>query len=861
MAEKLGNGLGVDVLLLIVLALAGMPVNAAPTAPPSAAPAQATIASDRADTVERDPLETRALLEPELVLHDVVPAIRNARIANDHRRLALLYLAQANACRVVADWNCQREAGIQARAAAQLAEAPQLEARGLIAEGRARIAMQDYTRGERLLGEAEVKLKAAPHPELLADVYLAYSSMSYSLGKHALAEQYAQRGLALLGEGEGLTIQARLQRNLARALSQTGRIDEASKALAEATRLAERLSDPKLGAELYLEAARLARIAGDLPTQRLNGQRILTLAERLKNSQLAGLGHEVLGLAAADAGDEGVALRELQAAQRSFRSLDLVSDELRVLRELVGFLLREHPSSPDLPPLFERFLKLDSTLVQLERAQAADDFDARLKYAERENEVQRLQAESTLERERAKALAESNRLSRTLMALGILTLGVLAVFFVVQRRSNRRLRGVLARLGDSELEYRTLAENSSDLVVRMQFDGRRLYVSPSTRELLGFEPSELMQPRWELVHPDDRERLRQAIEQLGRDGGSITVVYRAQHRHGHYVWIEALARRVAGPDGQPEILYTGRDVSTRVRAEQALAAIQARLRAVTDNIPAMIAHVDTQERYTFANGHSGRILSTDPDSVLGRTVREVRGEAIYSEIKSRIATALRGERVTFEGQAEVKGQIYHYQTSYVPDVAADGKVQGFFSFIFDITQLKNAERELERQARIDDLTAVANRRYFDERLVSGIARGRRAGTPIALLYLDIDHFKAINDGRGHAAGDQVLREFARRLKSSVRETDLVARIGGDEFVVLVEGAESSAGVQALAAKLVHAIEAPFELPGGPLRVGTSVGVGYSRRSANADRLLAAADQALYQAKDAGRSTWRAVEID
>ena len=818
MAGTGGARRGFGAPLLIALALAAAPAFGAPGAPKAQAQAQDV----RADTVERDPLETRALLEPEAVLRDIGPAIRNARIAGDNRRLALLYLAQANACRVVADWNCQREAGLQARAEARLAGAPQLEARGLIAESRARIAMQDYTRGERLLGEAEVLLKAAPQPELLADVFLAYSSMSYSLGKHALAEQYARRGLALLAEGEGLTIQARLQRNLARALSQAGRIDEAAAALAEATRL----------------------------------------AERLKNSQLAGLGHEVLGLAAADAGDGDTALRELRAAQQSFRSLELVSDELRVLRELVGFLLRERPASPELPPLFERFLVLDNTLAQNERAQAADDFDARLKYAERENELLRLQAETTLAREREQALAQSNRFSRTLMALGILTLGVLAAFFVVQRRSNKRLRGVLARLGESELQYRTLADNSSDLVVRMMLDGRRRYVSPSTRELLGFEPEELMQPRWELVHPDDRERLRQALDALARDGGSAMVVYRAQHRHGHYVWIEALVRRVTGPEGAPEILFTGRDVSTRVRAEHALAAIQSRLRAVTDNIPAMIAHIDTQERYTFANGHSGRILSTDPEAVIGRTVREVRGEAIYSEIKGHIAAALRGERVTFEGQAQVGGQTYHYQTSYVPDLSPDGKVQGFFSFIFDITQLKTAERELERQARIDGLTGVANRRYFDERLASGVARGRRVGAPIALLYLDVDRFKAINDGHGHAAGDLVLKEFARRLKSNVREGDLVARIGGDEFVVLVEGAESLAGVQALAAKLLQAIAVPFELADGVmLAVAGSIGLAYSRRSVNADRLLAAADQALYQAKDAGRATWRAVEID
>ncbi|HEX5693495.1 MAG TPA: hypothetical protein VFY00_02620, partial [Arenimonas sp.] len=253
--------------LLTALLLCPLPAIAAIGGP---VPAGSTAPVDLADTVERDPLELRALLEPEAVLRELVPAIRDARIAGDHRRLSLLFLAQANACRVVADWNCQREAGIEARKEARTAQAPHLEVRGLIAEGRARMAMQDYTRGERLLGEAEVLLKDMPQAELLADIYLAYSSMSYSLGKHDLAAQYAERGLALLREGEGLTVHARLQRNLARALAQTGRIAEAGRALETATRLAERLADPKLGAELYLEAARLARIAGDGPTQRLN---------------------------------------------------------------------------------------------------------------------------------------------------------------------------------------------------------------------------------------------------------------------------------------------------------------------------------------------------------------------------------------------------------------------------------------------------------------------------------------------------------------------------------------------------------------------------------------------------------------
>ncbi|KFN50453.1 diguanylate cyclase domain-containing protein [Arenimonas composti] len=827
--------------------------------PPPADPALA-------DTVERDPLELRALSEPEAVLAEVGTELRNAQIAGDQRRVALLYLAKQNACRVVADWDCQREAGELAAAAAAAAGDAQLQARGLIAESRARMAMRDFARSDRLLAEAERLLKESPHSELLADVMLAYSSMSYALGRHALSAQYAERGLGLLGPGEGLAMQSRLQRNRARALARLGRAIEAGRALDLATQFAERLDDPKLVAELYLEASRLARHAGDVSAQRVYGQRILTLANQLRNAQLSGLGHEVMGLAAADNREFALALRELKQAQLELRGIGLDSDELRVLRETVQLLLRTDPGSPELAPLFERYLVLDAAEAEAERTQAADEFDARLRYAERETELLRLKTEGELAAERERGLAQTNRLSRIVILLGFAILVALAGFFVTLRRSNRRLRELLAQLGERELQYRTLAENASDLVVRLRLTGERVYVSPSVRELLGHSPADLPSDLRDLAHPDDRERLNATIGQLTRDGGPLTVRYRMRHRAGHHVWLEALARRVNGPAGEPEIVYAARDISARMRVERELETAQAQLRAVADNIPAMIAHIDSQQRYTFVNGYGATIFAREGDAI-GRTVRDIRGEALYSELEPHIEAVLRGERVSFEGQAEVGGRTYDFQTNYVPDFADDGSVRGFFAFTFDISRLKEAERELERQARIDGLTGLANRRHFDERLAAASARSRRSGAPLALLYLDVDHFKQINDGHGHAAGDAVLREFARRLRTNVREGDLVARIGGDEFVVLVEGPDGLAAVEAMAAKLLPALTAPMVVAAGESRgvitlpVGTSIGIGYSRGGAGGVQLLAAADRALYAAKQAGRNGSRHVAID
>lgn len=843
---------GMNPAWLLCLVLAAVPAAAAP-----AIPAPPAVATPVAAPIERDPLELRGLLEPEAVLREVVPALRDAQLADDAHRVALLQLARANACRVLADWECQREAGAAAQQAARTAGAVHLQVRGLINEGRARAAMQDFTRGERLFGDAELLLRDAPQAELLADVYLAYSSMSNSLGKHQLAAEYADRGLALLGPEEGLVIRARLFRNKARSLAFLGQLDAAAAALVEARRLAERLDDPKLQAELYLESARIARVAGDIPAQREHGQRVLELAGRLRNSQLSGLGHEVLGLAAADAGQPVEAERAMEAALASFRRLELSADELRVLRELIGILLRHDRNHSSLPEHFQRILVLDAQLEQLERAQAADDFDARLAYAAREGEVARLKMEGDLAQERETSLARANRLNQVLLLMGLAVLGVLAAFYLLQRRSNRRLQAVMATLAARELQYRTLAENASDLVVRMRPDGARTYVSPSVTDLLGYSPEEFIGPRWDLMHPDDVPAVREAIDRILVGGGPITVTYRIRHKRGHLVWLEALGRRVAGEGGQVEIVYSGRDVSARIQTEHALSSARARLHAVSENIPAVLLHVDSTEHVTFSNSHADRLLGGG-EPLVGRHLREACG-VHYAVIAPHAARALAGEPVRFEGDADLGGRQGDHQANFVPELGADGQVRGFYAFIFDITRIKEAERAMERLARHDGLTGLYNRMAFDERLPPALARARRAGAPVALLYLDLDRFKAVNDTLGHAAGDEVLREFARRLRACVREGDLVARLGGDEFAVLVEGAGPLASAEAIAGKLLREMARPFALAGGPREVAASIGIGYAAQDAGPEALMAAADRALYAAKSGGRATWRVIE--
>lgn len=299
------------------------------------------------------------------------------------------------------------------------------------------------------------------------------------------------------------------------------------------------------------------------------------------------------------------------------------------------------------------------------------------------------------------------------------------------------------------------------------------------------------------------------------------------------------------------------DVTERRRTEDALASSEQRLRDIADNMPVLISYIDREQRLQYVNETFRRWLGTNPQEAIGRPLVEVLGAAAMQERIRHLERALRGETVSFDAELQHGGTQRELHITYLPDVAGDGTVCGVYALCSDITPMKQAQRRLDRLARADALTGLPNRREFDERLAAAMARCRRAVRPMALLFLDVDKFKAVNDRLGHAAGDEVLRFFARQLCGAVRETDTVARLAGDEFVVILEGLQGVDEAPAVAQKLLDAVQAPMVLGGEALHVSGSLGLAlYDGDARSPARLLAQADQALYAAKEAGRNTWR-----
>lgn len=305
---------------------------------------------------------------------------------------------------------------------------------------------------------------------------------------------------------------------------------------------------------------------------------------------------------------------------------------------------------------------------------------------------------------------------------------------------------------------------------------------------------------------------------------------------------------------ETELLQGQQRLETQVRERtQELADSEARLRLIADNVPALISHIDPDRRFTFNNRVYEQWLKRPLAEITGKRIDEVYGADVYADLRPHLDAAFAGERSSFE--SEVQGRVY--RVTYVPERDAKGAVAGIYGLAHDITHTKQVERELRLQAERDALTGLPNRRHFEAVFATAVARCERDGGALALLFMDIDRFKHINDSHGHQTGDEVLQEFARRLQRCVRRGDLVARLAGDEFVILLDGEVDAAAAAAVADKIQQALREPMQAGGLALAVGSSIGIALRRpQEHELAPLLHRADAALYQAKAAGRGCWR-----
>ena len=459
-------------------------------------------------------------------------------------------------------------------------------------------------------------------------------------------------------------------------------------------------------------------------------------------------------------------------------------------------------------------------------------------------------------------------------------------------RMHERSRDALTALAESEQRFHAIADYTVDWESWISPDHKLIWVNASVQRLTGHTPQDcLAMPDYPLplVAADDRDRMREEFTspQRGRSGENLE--FRIQHKDGQQRWAAVSWQPIFGRSGEYMGYRTGvREISERKRMEldlqdkvmelQQSEDIQRRLVAQAHQEQARMSSLlsamnigilfeDVDNRVIYFNPAFRRIwLIPDTIDLAGRATRDVMGLSANvlarpDHFSKHILHVLGTHEVSDTFEIVMADGRVVTQLSY-PVRDNDGRFIGRLWIYEDITRERQTAEQLIYLAERDSLTGLYNRHRFQEELARMLADVERRQSHGALLFFDLDEFKYINDTFGHRAGDSMLIRVAGEVHALVRRNEIISRIGGDEFAVLLPDA-SEAEAAHLAERIIRAIaQIPFRFEGQNLRLTTSLGIAhYPQHGANAEELVSHADAAMYQAKEAGKNAWRVYRHD
>ena len=395
-------------------------------------------------------------------------------------------------------------------------------------------------------------------------------------------------------------------------------------------------------------------------------------------------------------------------------------------------------------------------------------------------------------------------------------------------------------LRDSEAYFRALVENARDVIHVINEDRTTRYITPSVRHLLGWEPEELVgKCSLDLVHPDDVEA---ALDQIRAarltPGAGRPLTLRVRHRDGGWRVFEAIGRNLLDDERVRGIIVNSRDVTERrLAGEENL-----RLAAFVRENPNPIFECAPDGDVLWANAAGERLRAQ-----AGALSEAALLPADHARLVRQAAESRASVR---DHEARVGSRVFAW--TYHPQPAL-GTVHLFGE---EVTERKRVEERLIHDALHDTLTGLPNRHLFMERLGESMFRFNQGGGQFAVLFLDLDRFKVVNDSLGHHVGDELLVAIARRLQENVRASDTVARFGGDEFAILLRDLEDLDDATLIAARVSEAVSAPVNLSGYEVFTSASIGIAFASRGYDRpEYLLRSADVAMYRAKAKGGLAW------
>ncbi|MHB0971922.1 MAG: PAS domain S-box protein [Thermoanaerobaculia bacterium] len=421
-------------------------------------------------------------------------------------------------------------------------------------------------------------------------------------------------------------------------------------------------------------------------------------------------------------------------------------------------------------------------------------------------------------------------------------------------RAEEALRG-------SEQRYRLLFERNLAGVYRNTLDGKVLDANDSCARMFGFDSREelLSRPADEFYYDaDDRKRL---VDDLLKAGTLSNYEVCLRRRDGRSVWALENMTLIYDESGQPtEMEGTLIEITARKRAEEALRESEERYRLMAENSTDIISRHTLEGIFLYASPASRSLLGYPPEQLVGKSLADLTHPddlARVAELQSAWEAGDAPSGISYRIRRADGPYIWLETTSRPLRNPETGQLLEIIAVSRDITERKEAEERIEYQAFHDALTGLPNRRLFKDRLTVALAHARRMETRLAVMFLDLDQFKYVNDTLGHSAGDLLLVEVADRLREAIREEDTVSRLGGDEFTLLLVDVTTEDAAIRIASKILRAVESPMLLDGHEVSVTTSIGIAlFPNDGDDAETLLKNADAAMYRAKDSGRNTYQ-----
>jgi diguanylate cyclase (GGDEF)-like protein/PAS domain S-box-containing protein len=412
---------------------------------------------------------------------------------------------------------------------------------------------------------------------------------------------------------------------------------------------------------------------------------------------------------------------------------------------------------------------------------------------------------------------------------------------------------------DDDRWLRSVVENSSENVTRVDPDGTLRYASPAFERMLGYAPEEVVGKMNVLdhVHPDDLPHVLEKTEKALSAGGVATnrAEYRFRHKDGSWRWVESAGTYLLDDPHVKGVVVQTRDITERKRTEEALREAEESFRRSFEDAAIGMALVASNGRFLRTNRSLGELLGYREVELLGKTFQDITHPDDLDADLDQVRRMLVGEIRTYQMEKRYFHKEGHVvwvllSVSLVHD--EEGDPLYFVSQIQDISERKVLEERLEHRAFHDCLTELPNRHLFMDRLGQALSRTRRRHKQVAVLFMDLDRFKVVNDSLGHEVGDLLLTVVAQRLRRCLRPEDTLARFGGDEFVVMIDAVDDPAQAVQVAERITEELRSPFIIEGRDLYVIASIGISLGdARTRDPDDLLREADTAMYRAKDEG----------